>query len=106
MLAGRRGTHGAAAGGGRALTSPFSPHTGAQHAQDARPYGSRRALAAAALVPLAGAASAADPYGTPVGHQGTVHGDPDNDYTQNQNQDNDLLDLDQVLNDVLDLDLL
>ncbi|MBZ2408149.1 hypothetical protein ACWHAO_26505 [Streptomyces albidoflavus] len=62
------------------------------------------ALAAAALVPLAGAASAADPYGTPVGHQGTVQSDPDNDYTQNQ--DNDLLDLDQVLNDVLDLDLL
>ncbi|MFI0029046.1 hypothetical protein ACH4M8_06910 [Streptomyces albidoflavus] len=64
------------------------------------------ALAAAALVPLAGAASAADPYGTPVGDQGTFLSDPDNNYTQNQKQDNDLLDLDQVLNDVLDLDLL
>ena len=64
------------------------------------------ALAAAALVPLAGTASAADPHGTPSSNQGTFWGDPDYDYQNTQNQDNDLLDLDQVLNDVLDLDLL
>ncbi|RZD87685.1 hypothetical protein [Streptomyces albidoflavus] len=64
------------------------------------------ALAAAALVPFAGAASATDQHGTPVGNQAALHDDPGNEYTQNQNQDNDLLDLDQVLNDVLDLDLL
>ncbi|MFD4989154.1 hypothetical protein [Streptomyces sp. NPDC058374] len=62
------------------------------------------ALAAAAIVPLAGTASAVEP--TPTGHQGTFWSDPDNDYPTDQKQDNDLLDLDQVLNDALDLDLL